>query len=100
MTKKTLKNCHLVCVSSVKNVVVDDWVKNKSGESILSVAVGGVLGVQPSVQLVEEVLDAVRHMLPDCLIRSSCKKVPFSSSLNLRTKEPKSNPFSVSYPQK
>ena len=56
---------YLVGVCPVEDVIVDDGGVQVAGESVLRVPVGRVLGVEPFAQLVEELLDAVTHVLPD-----------------------------------
>ena len=59
-------------VIPVEDVVVDDGAV-AVGERVFLVAVRRVLGVEPLQELVEHLLDAVGHVLPDGLVGFACK---------------------------
>ena len=51
----------------MEDVVVHDG-RVLVGEGVFGVAVGGHLGVEPPAVAVEELLEAVGHELPDCVV--------------------------------
>ncbi len=62
---------YLICVRFVKDVIVDDGVKDEARERVLCVSVGCVFCVKPLIEFVEEILDAVDHVLTHGCVRRS-----------------------------
>ena len=58
---------HRGVLRHVEDVVVHDG-RVLVGERVLGVAVGRHLGVEPPAVAVEELLEAVGHELPDCVV--------------------------------
>ena len=62
---------YLIRVRFVKDVIVDDGVKDEARERVLYVSVGCVFCVEPVIEFVEEILDAVNHVLAHGCVRRS-----------------------------
>ena len=76
---------HRGVLGHVENVVVHDG-RVLVGEGVLGVAVGRHLGVEPPAVAVEQLLEAVGHELPDCVVDLALNIVSNTQALGNATK--------------